>query len=730
MLSEHDQAGGRDVDGSFHGEPGDGLGGGGGEWFAFLDGQERCLVADDLVVRWRRSDPYASSTEQQGGTRVIVERLAVVIGGALWLTMSFSPAMAQEGATGDGLALAIDASYEARHEDGSVAVTLSVAATNTLADTTDEFGVTRFYFDELILVVPVEATDIEAAGADGPLEISATPRDVGGVAELSILLSPRLYSGQTRELTVTFVLAGGPPRSETELRVNPAFAWFYVWAYGDPGASSVSVVLDRRFEVEILGDRMERSVDELGRHLFLATGIADPDAWVAVVSARDDSALERRPVAIGDAVVTLHSWPGDDEWATSVEKVLSDGIPALEELTGLEWDENLSVIQSFGPQVHGCAGWYVEGLDEIEIGEDLDAHLVLHEVSHAWFDDNLFAHRWIAEGLADAYAALAVERIGAAGWPEPSVLATGLGNQPLNEWTDPTFDQRTTDRAEDFGYAAAFQLIDRLIDQIGPDGMAQVIAAARDNIVAYRGEGTPEEVNPTDDWRRFLDLLEEIGGATGAADLFAEWVVGEDDLDSLAEREEVRHRYRSLQSVAEGWALPLDLRRAMNDWEFATAAAGIEDAQLVFDARRLLGAAIVDAGVAPPSVEQRFEEGGDAEMLAAEMAAQTTVLETVSEARRSVERPRTLLEVIGLWGSDPEGRLETAVGAVGSGDLEAARDGATLVESSIAVASNGGLVRIGVAALVVIALALLVWITRRGRRVGMRADEPVETPAP
>ncbi|MGF1666461.1 MAG: hypothetical protein ACFCVC_09345 [Acidimicrobiia bacterium] len=630
----------------------------------------------------------------------------------------------------DGLSLAIGASYDVRHEEGLVAVTLDVSATNTLADRTDEFGVTRFYFDELILVVPVEATGIGAASSDGPLEIVTTPRDVGGITEVSIPLAPRLYSGQTRELTVSFVLEGSPPRSEIELRVNPAFAWFYVWAYGDAGSSSVSVTLAPGLEVEVLGDRLDRSVDEDGRHLLRASDIDDPDAWVAVVSARDDEALERSTFPIGDGEVTLQSWPGDDDWATSVADVLVTGIPALEEITGFEWDKDLSVLQSFGPYIHGYAGWYVGGLDVIEIGEDLDAHLVLHEVSHAWFDDDLFAHRWITEGLADSFAALAVEEIGAAGWPEPSVLVSGLGNRPLNEWNDPTFDDRTIDRAEDFGYAASWQLVDRLIDEIGPDRMAQVVAAAADDIIAYRGEGPPEEVGPVDDWRRFLDLLEEVGGSSTASDLFAEWVVTENELGLLDQREAVRGRYAGLLAGADGWALPLSLRLAMNEWDFSAASGGIDDAQLVFDARQLLEAAVVGAGVAPPSVEQRFEDGEDAEVLAAELAAQTTVLETVGEARRSVDRPRSALEVIGLWGSDPDGELARAIAAVAEGDLETARQNATTAGTSIALASDGGLVRIGVAVVVAVAVGLAVWITRRGRRARVTVDESVETTKP
>ncbi len=660
---------------------------------------------------------------------MIGRRSAVWIVAVTLLAFSASPAIAQEGGTDDGLALAIDAAYDVRLDEGLVSVTLSVSATNTLDDMTDEFGVTRFYFDELVLVVPEEATDIRAAATDGSLDVVATPRDVGGVAEVSIPLIPRLYSGQTREFTVSFVLEGRPPRSDTELRVNPAFAWFYVWAYGDPGASSVSVTLGPGLEVEILGDRLDRSVDEAGRQLLRAGDIEDPDAWVAVISARNDTALETSSISIGDATVTLQSWPDDDEWASGVAEVLTDGIPVLEEITGFEWDRDLSVTQSFGPYIDGYAGWYLEGLDEIEIGEELDAHLVLHEVSHAWFDDDLFAHRWITEGLADAYAALAVERVGAPGWPEPSVLVSGLGNQPLNGWDEPTFDERTIDRTEDFGYAASWQLMARLIDEIGPDRMAEVVAAAEENLIAYRGRGTPEEVGPVDDWRRFLDLLEEVGGSATAADLFAEWVVTDDDLTLLDRRQTIRARYGDVLGVAEGWGLPLDLRMALNDWEFGPASEEIDDAVLVFDARERLEAAVVVAGVAPPSLEQRFEEGADGELLAAELAAQTTVLDTVSDARRSVERPRSFVEIIGLWGDDPDGTFEQAIVAVVDGELETAREAATLAEASIGAAADGGLVRIAVAALVVVVGVLLGWITSRGRRARLTSDEPVETPA-
>jgi hypothetical protein len=167
----------------------------------------------------------------------------------------------------------------------------------------------------------------------------------------------------------------------------------------------------------------------------------------------------------------------------------------------------------------------------------------------------------------------------------------------------------------------------------------------------------------------------------------------------------------------------------MNDWEFGLAAEEIDDARMVFDAREQLEASVADAGVAPPSLEQRFEEGDDGEVLAAELAAQTTVLQTVSEARRAVERPRSAVEVIGLWGNDPNGAFEQAVLAVTEGELGAAQEAATLAQQSIGRAADGGLVRIGVALLAVVAGGLVGWIARRARRARATADEPIEASA-
>ena len=50
--------------------------------------------------------------------------------------------------------------------------------------------------------------------------------------------------------------------------------------------------------------------------------------------------------------------------------------------------------------------------DEIVIGEQLDADLIFHELSHAWVSDERFDERWVSEGLAQVLAERAVKATG------------------------------------------------------------------------------------------------------------------------------------------------------------------------------------------------------------------------------------------------------------------------------------------------------------------------------
>ena len=77
----------------------------------------------------------------------------------------------------------------------------------------------------------------------------------------------------------------------------------------------------------------------------------------------------------------------------------------------------------------------------IEVGEDLDSHTMLHELSHAWFNHSAIAERWLSEGLADEIGARAVAALGDP-LPRPDdydiVGQIDRSDFDLNSWSQPS----------------------------------------------------------------------------------------------------------------------------------------------------------------------------------------------------------------------------------------------------------------------------------------------------
>ncbi|MDH4306850.1 MAG: hypothetical protein OEX04_05175 [Acidimicrobiia bacterium] len=636
-----------------------------------------------------------------------------------------APAIAA-GPEDDGLRLEVETIYRLESEATGVDVTLEIVATNTLKDKRDEFGVTRFYFDEIIFALPSEATDLRARDGDRELEIETTERPIVGISEVTIDLGRRLYSGQPRSIFLDFRLEGGEARSNGDLRVNPAYAWFYLWAFGDPGLASVRVEIASGFEATFLGEPLEASGEEGGFGVYTSGGIAEPDMWLSVVSARNDRALTETVIDVAGTTVTLRSWPDDTEWSNRVAEILEEGIPVLTEMTGLGWAEDVTVIESLEPEINGYGGWFIDDENMIEVGEDLDAHVILHEISHVWFNDGLFEERWITEGLADTYAAAALVGMGEAGWSRDIVIRSSRGNLPLNEWAQPSFENEVDEATEGYGYAASWLVIDTIYGEVGPDAMTEVFEAALGNEIAYRGEGSTETVGASDDWRRFLDLLEERAGSSEALSLFDTWAVTATDEQIFERRFAVRGAYLELVADAGAWALPEELRRTLEEWDFDAATSQISDAARVIAARDALSVATGDLGTEPPSLESRFEAGEDSGILIGELEARRVIAEGLLEARAAVDTERSLFESVGLIGADPEADLGAAVVAFADADLEAARIGSGEVIDLMGAAQETGVVRVSAAVGIVVLFVTVVWWRRRRRRLPPVDPEPVE----
>ncbi len=612
-----------------------------------------------------------------------------------------------------GLSVEADSVY--RVGDETVAVEVIFTLRNEVPDKTEDGIVYQYFYDRLPVALPSSAAGVVAVSGGSRLAVT-TEEDGSGILA-TVHLPDRLLYGQERTVRVTFDLVGGDPRSDEFQRVNDAYAWFVAWAYGDPGRSSVRVIIPPGSEVEWLGGPVTQIETDEGQ-ILVAEAVADPEQWYVAVSVRDDAALESEVVRFRGGDLTIRSWPGDEVWTGFVSDVITRGVPVLIENIGLTWpDEDLEVLQSYSPYIYGYAGWYLPDQGRIEVGEDLDAQTVLHELAHLWVNNGLFDARWINEGLAEELALQTRLEVGLEG-PSPPVSPPQAGKQLLNRWDIPRFDRGDNQEREAYGYTTSWLVTHRLVSEIGVEAMSEVIASADADLIAYRGDDEPETVAVVDDWRRYLDLLEEVGGSTEAEALFRRYAVTRLEAETLDVRAESRAAYHRLQELGDRWAMPPAVRIPMGEWRFDDAAVQITTGQVALQTRDEIAEAAVRLGVRPPDLERMFEQSTDLAPVIEALNDQKDSVYLLVEAQSEIERPKTFMETIGLLGSDPEDGFEQARLAFEDNDLAQSdrlgRD--VLTEIGSASDSGAGRVSLGVGSATMVGLG--TWMLRRNRGGG------------
>jgi hypothetical protein len=100
-----------------------------------------------------------------------------------------------------------------------------ISTTNRLRDTVTR----RFYYEEGVLAVQPEASNLRLTAESGSPSVTVTSRDESG-AYLRLRFGSQLAAGKTMNLTLTFDLAdpGGAP--DRPLRVSPSLIRFQAWA--------------------------------------------------------------------------------------------------------------------------------------------------------------------------------------------------------------------------------------------------------------------------------------------------------------------------------------------------------------------------------------------------------------------------------------------------------------------------------------------------------------------
>ncbi len=642
------------------------------------------------------------------------------------LPMLLLSAGAAQTEASDGLSFRSTTTYTVDAISGVVHVLAEVSLTNTIADKPDGNYVNRRYFTGFSLPVPVGAVNQVATDTSGGT-LGLTSRLIDGNTNFYVYdidLAENLYYQQSTQVNVTYDITGLPPRSENPWRVNAAYAAFDAFGIGDDGKVTVRVVVPPGFVVDTFGDDALVTQDN-GNTVYTATDILNPNEFDIFVSARNDAGLTDTQVSTpADDKFNLRSWPGDTEWQAFVTTQIRDGVPVLSTLVGQPWpiDETVEVREAYTPYLYGYAGWFSAADNELEIGEDLDQEVVLHELSHAWFNDSWFSDRWLSEGFAQVYSNKAVIEMGGAALTPAAISSTDAGKVTLNDWGDPNFIDGA-DEVEGFGYNASFSVVQQIVDDVGADKMREVLAAVAARTIAYRGEASPEPLGQVVDWRRFLDLVDEVGGATGADQLVEQYVVTSTQSKLLEERTQARTAYQQLIDNGGSWAPPYLVRAKMAEWSFNAAQTAIDDSNDVLTLRDELDAKTAELASSYPADLEVTYEASETDLRGARAAMQQQI-DTADAVLAGVAADAAndgVFDKVGLLGTNLPALLDEAKAALARGDHAVARAKAQEVIDTVDTAPELGKLRslwVGCGAVVLLLLVtlLIMLLRRRARR--------------
>ncbi len=616
--------------------------------------------------------------------------------------------------------------------DDSVRVDMRVSMTNTTEERRSGDTVYFSYFDTFIFVIPQGVDDLLVTSGGASLRWTTEDLDDDFAVATAVIPVP-LRSGQTREFGVRYTLPRGELRTEASFFSNPAFHGFPLWSFSDPGTGSLTLRVPVEAEMNELGTSLVRASQEDGFVEWSPEEFAVPEDFFTYVNVTRADRLEQTTFEVEGQQIVVRSWPGDVEWATFARTTIERGLPRLQDLIGLPIpdQDTLEVTESVNPHLFGYAGWYDPNETSIEVGSALDTSLMLHELSHAWFNQDLFVDRWVSEGLAEELAWQAQESLAWENGELPTTpRSTDAGAAPLITWGDPIANLGNEElrERETYGYNASWYVIRELTGIIGADGLQNVLAAADGNAPSYPGSDPDEVVGLRDDWRRLIDLASlEVAPEDEVLidEIFFDVVVDEQRADALEIRRLARDRYQRFVDRELAWTVPDELRQAMTEWRFEDARQILERANRVLDLQRRVmdqaGLAGLDAGQAARIPYEQVPPDFDAALEILEV--QETAIGSVQSVRELVEQPLSQSQRWGFENLDLGVYASAAEQAYAANAFEAIPDIEEQLRQDRQSAAQLGAERLtwsriglGGAILAVLQGIAVLWRARPGRR--------------
>lgn len=635
------------------------------------------------------------------------------------------------GAVIDDPEVETSASYEylVDTKTSTIDITIALKVTADKPNRSTNTGVYEYYFKGFMLPIPKGSRDVTVSDGGVPLNITVdTTADEFDLLEIEFRRN--IYYRQTADLVISFALPPGGPRTDQLARVNDAYVGFESWVAPTLEQAEVTIVTPAGFDDHSFGSDTFLIQAGDGQTRFRASDV-DPENYWSVVSLSRRDALTSTEVSVDGHDLRIRSWPGDVKWTRHVNDNLDEGLATLIDTVGMPWPVvgELTIVESYSPYLLGYGGWYDPSLQEIEIGDELDDHVVFHELSHVWFNDSLFTKRWIIEGLANEIGASVVESIGGdmPELPRSSMLDSAA--QPLNGWYQGGDDWET----EAWSYGASWTVTHEIGNVIGLDALSLVIQAAADGEIAYLGDSDqPEPGRRSKDWRLYLDLIENRGQVADdrITDLFADWVLTSLEVGELVPRADARLAYDALEVSGGDWAPPLAVRTAMSDWRFTTAAELIEASQSILDQRSELEVLMADLdGSVPAELEVAYESAAtDLTAAADAMGSTLDTARRLDETRRHIAGADGVLQRIGAIGQDFDEDLGGAVASFEAGDGERAIDQAETIDRQVDGLSSAGAVRLGSTVVGLLIAAGAGVFVRRRTKGSMPPSPPMSDP--
>ena len=672
--------------------------------------------------------------------------------GVLAIVLAFSPilAISAPAAAMPAVSVAITApdAQGLRYESHSVYtldlaahavhVQIAITVTNQQPSTTSGGIVRQYFFPRIGVPVLSEATNFSATRDIGT-SLNVSPEDTPSpfVKIAAVDLKPALFYPQSQNIEFDYDLPAQPPRSPGLTRINDAFSSFFVFGFGDPGITSVQVVVPASLTTEVVNEDMRREVHG-DQATYIADAIGEPDSWGAAIDARNDAQLVERQATVDGQRIVVKGWPDDQPWIEFVDSQLKKGLPELEQLIGQPWPDttkDLTVTETAAPYLYGYAGWYDQIKNSIEIGDALDAIVVLHEISHTWFNSDLFTDRWVNEAFANEFAARALEKAGDPLQSPDAVTPDSPAAFKLNDWGKPRLQDSNTVEQERFGYDASWTILRTISNEVGMDALKKVVDSASHRLLAFQNPTSADKSPTTPTSHDLLDLLEEVGGSKQATALFTQYVLTLDEAAPLAARDSARAAYHQFVDGSGGWGAPLAIRSAMSTWNFKQATELIPEAQAILNTRDQIADTLKPLNRSVPSVlQQHYESNSDVDLraVADEADRDLDAAHHIVDANNAVHASHGVVGTFGLLFSGANDKVHDAEKAFDKGDATLAISLADSARRQSKDATKAGLTRL-VVLLAVIAAGYALWTWGRPfavRRLEVRATKKQAARAP